>query len=359
MKKLLVITSLALTLTVNSAIYALAQENTTTQISENKELNESKFKSILTEPSNYFDFKVSEAKYVVKNTDTEYLLLAATSEEAKGLYNIKVFAFDKANNKVIELDDEFVLGKSATSWFSGSLEEYSNNSNKLRYTVKSESVDKFEIKDIIFENNQVIDETLKEGLLSKDKLPSANVKEITWKNLEISKVTPESGQSTSSSSSTSEKNGNNPTTEKKDVPQKQEIIIERKENKQSKFDINAIANGDLSSLAGGVYTDTYIKDNNSIGIMNKDVQLGIDSITKQGNTAIIKSSNKASQYTETGEYIVVDAAPVYHYVVPAGEKSPVEVENDDINKDRVITQFHANTYVNYVDSNNKEALPNR
>lgn len=347
MKRLFVVTTLVAALTLGTTTSVLAEENNTSLTSENKELSESKFKNILNDPAQVFDFKISEAKYVIKNTDTEYLLLAATSEEAKGLYSIKTFAYDGVNNKVLELEEEFVLGSSQSSWVSGTLEEYSNNSNKLRYTVKSESVDKFEIKDIIFEKNEINDETVKEGVLSKDKLPSANVKDISWKTLELKKdvVDKENEQtSTVSDSSINSDASKNQSLEKG-------IVVERKENKKSKLDINAIAGGDLTSLVGGIYADTIIKNNTNINIVSNGAELEIGSIKKEGNVAIIESriTAKAPIVEDIGE-IPVDRAPIYHYVVPAGEKSPVEVENDDITRDRVITQIHANKEVSYLDN---------
>lgn len=340
MKKIIVAPLIILTLIAGAFNNVFAENNNNiAQVSESQNTDITKFKEILEKPESIFDFKISEAKYVIKSTDTDYLLISATSEELKGIHSVKVFAFDKEKNSIIELEKEFVIGESEGK-FTGRLEEYSNNANKLRYTVKSITNDKFEIKNITFEKNEIEDEMVREGVITKDELPLADVRELSWKILDLKKG--DNPQQTSSTESTVSKDKNKEANS--EIIQKSTPKIEKKGEKKSKFDINAISNGDLSSLVGGVYSDTFIKDNKTIGIGYEGGELGVDLIKKEGNVAIIESSNKAS----LGEAIVVDRAPVYHYIVPAGEKSPVEVENDDISRDRIITQKHANKEVSFV-----------
>lgn len=360
MKKLIVVSTVVLSLLTEFTINIVsAEDNKMEQTDVNKEV-ENKFRSILENPESIFDFKVTEAKYIIKSTDADYILISATSEELKGIYNVKAFVFDKEKNKVVELENEFAIGETEGK-FSGKLVEYSNNANKLRYTVKSIPNDKFEIKDISFANNEIKDEIVRSGLISKDKLPTANVVELTWKNLELKKDENDSNQSVSTQSTLK----GNDTSEKVGQKQQDSITsgqrttiaptVERKENKKSKLDINSIASGDLSSIYG-----SYAINNSTI-VLDNGVVLGVNSVKKEGNTAVIESQiqiseeeRKAVEEAKKNGEITVFAPDgkntVKHTFIPAGEKTPgfSDFPNDDINRDRVLIQGHG-IEIQYID----------
>lgn len=349
MKKTLLLSSLALVLTAcsndvsnqgskpvngNSGLETTqkASDNTTTKSKSKPVVTEEKsdvFKEFLANPAKHFEGEVSVVKYAIKNTDTQYLILAGESVQDRGITYVKVFAYDKARQSVIDTGANLMTGVAGAGGFRGVLEEYTDNPNKLRYTVISSGSGEYEIDDITFTNNDTNDQTVVEGSLRNGQIPKAATKEISWISVsgsskKIVETTTTKSETTSQVKTTKSESTTKPTT--------------------SKIDIDAIVNGNLSSIFGRYpsASQTIVIDENDTISLDKgtdgELDLRVLGIQRQGNTAVISTQIKVDENIPQGA--VVDGIIVKYIVVPAGEKSPISVPGENINKDRIIMQGH-------------------
>lgn len=357
MKKIVLLSSLALVLTacsnditsqgskpVNGSselkTTAKSSDNTSTKSEANSdskpvvtESNTDVFKEFLTNPSRHFDEEVSNIKYAIKNTDTQYLILAGESVPNKGITYVNVFAYDKAKGRVVDTEANLMTGVAGAGGFRGNLEEYTDNPNKLRYTVVSSGSGEYQIDDITFANNDTNDQTIVEGSLRNGEMPKATTREISWTNITGSSQKVNEATTTKSTTRKTETTTSATTTR----------AATSKVVSNSKIDINAIVNGNLSSIFGrypSVSQTIVINENDTITLdkgASGELELGILGIQKQGNTAVISTQIKAD---DAPPGAVVDGIIVKYIVVPAGEKSPVAVPGENVNKDRIIMQGH-------------------
>lgn len=293
------------------------------EVSKPLEITEDVFKDIINNPAQYYGEASKEFKYVIKKTDTSYLLLSAKSKDA-GLYTTKIFVYDKNKKAVVKIEDTLTEGVAGAGGFRGSLIQYKDNPNKLMYFTFSSGSGRYVVQDINFNNNDIDKVEIKTGRIPVEESLTEKAEEIRWVSIGGASSKPSPDTTTTQETSTSKT-----TVEETSTSKVTETL-------KSNLDFDELLKKNFSSASGQYTSEDFIYNISEGGInvkaphLDHEVDFKIKSTKKENNYVLVTVSLPA-EYTNGQE---LDAIFVF---VPAGTDTPPTVANlGDKTKDRVL-----------------------
>lgn len=160
-------------------------ENTTVKSVSAESVLEKEVNRILSNAKTYnFDGieNTNGHAYAVHNTPSGKYLLLARKGWIAGIKYIKIFHYNEVSQKFEDLNVVLQEGVASGGGFRGSLRYYGNNPAKLEYATWSAGSGEGEVKTLYLTSAGLSEEIIYEGLIT-DYKSSQNILEIIWKNI--------------------------------------------------------------------------------------------------------------------------------------------------------------------------------